>query len=73
MVLAFLRSVTCLSVVIFIYSLKTSVGTITIIGLLSNGQWGAASAVTITLIGIAISVLLLTKLAFRLGGKTFEI
>ncbi|WHP43072.1 iron ABC transporter permease [Lysinibacillus boronitolerans] len=73
MVLAFLRSVTCLSVVIFIYSLKTSVGTITIIGLLSNGQWGAASAVTITLIGIAISVLLLTKLAFRLRGKTFEI
>lgn len=73
MVLAFLRSVTCLSVVIFIYSLKTSVGSITIIGLLSNGQWGAASAVTITLIGIAISVLLLTKLAFRLRGKTFEI
>lgn len=73
MVLAFLRSVTCLSVVIFIYAIKTSVGTITIIGLLSNGEWGAASAVTITLIGIAVLVLLLTKLTFQLRGKTFEI
>ena len=46
MVVSFLRSVTCLSVIVFIYSASTSVGTISILSLVSNGEWGKASAFT---------------------------
>lgn len=56
-VLSFLRSVTCLSVIIFIYSPSTAVGTTSILGLVSYGQWGAASAFTVVLISIAFAVL----------------
>lgn len=56
-VVSFLRSVTCLSVIIFIYSAKTSVGTISILGLVQNGAWGKASAFTVVLISIAFAVL----------------
>ena len=57
LVVSFLRSVTCLSVLVFIYSAKTSVGTISILGLVSNGEWGKASAFTAVLISIAFAVL----------------
>ncbi len=57
LVVSFLRSVTCLSVLVFLYSAKTSVGTISILGLVSNGEWGKASAFTAVLIGIAFAVL----------------
>ncbi len=56
-VLSFLRSVTCLSVIIFIYSSRTAVGTTSILGLVSYGQWGAASSFTVVLISIAFAVL----------------
>lgn len=56
-VLSFLRSVTCLSVVIFLYAPRTTVGTISIMVLVQNGQWGEAAAFTIVLITIAFAVL----------------
>lgn len=65
-VLSFLRSVTCLSVVIFIYSPHTIVGTVSIMGLVETGQWGSAAAFTIVLITVAFSVL---KLAQYILGK----
>lgn len=65
-VLSFLRSVTCLSVVIFLYSPSTTVGTISVMVLVQSGQWGEAAAFTIVLISIAFSVL---RLAQYLLGK----
>lgn len=72
-VLSFLRSITCLSVIIFIYSANTSVGTVSILGLVSNGEWGSASAFTVVLITIAFTVLGIAKLLFRRQGKNLEI
>ena len=65
-VLSFLRSVTCLSVVIFIYSPHTIVGTVSIMGLVETGQWGSAAAFTVVLITVAFLVL---KVAQYLLGK----
>ena len=72
-VLSFLRSVTCLSVIIFIYSPKTSVGTASILGLVSYGQWGAAAAFTVVLIAIAFGALLLAQRIMRKLGTELEI
>ncbi|WP_054954871.1 ABC transporter permease [Paenibacillus dakarensis] len=72
-VLSFLRSITCLSVIIFIYSANTSVGTVSILGLVSNGEWGSASAFTVVLITIAFTVLGIAKLLFKRQGKNLEI
>lgn len=67
---SFLRSVTCLSVIIFIYSAHTSVGTVSILGLVQNGQWGSASALTIALIGMALAVLAIARLVLRKQWKS---
>jgi len=66
---AFLRSVTCLSVVIFIYSASTSVGTISILALVQNGLWGSAAAFTVVLVSIAFAVLGVANLLVRNQGK----
>ncbi|ASS65438.1 MULTISPECIES: iron ABC transporter permease [unclassified Paenibacillus] len=62
MSVSFLRSVTCLSVIIFLYSVHTSVGTVSILGLVQSGAWGGASAFTVVLISIAFAVLALSRL-----------
>lgn len=68
-VVSFLRSVTCLSVVIFIYAANTSVGTISIMGLVQSGEWGKASAFTIVLIVIAFAVLGVSQLVINMIFK----
>lgn len=65
-VLSFLRSVTCLSVVIFLYAPETTVGTISVMVLVQSGQYGEAAAFTVVLIAIAFTVL---KLAQWILGK----
>jgi iron(III) transport system permease protein len=65
-VLSFLRSVTCLSVVIFIYSPHTIVGTVSVMGLVETGRWGSAAAFTVVLITVAFTVL---KIARYILGK----
>lgn len=72
-VVSFLRSVTCLSVIIFIYSAKTSVGTVSILGLVQNGAWGSASAFTVVLISIAFVVLLLAQFFLKKQGRSIEL
>ncbi|NRF92872.1 iron ABC transporter permease [Paenibacillus frigoriresistens] len=62
---SFLRSITCLSVIVFIYAASTSVGTVSILGLVGNGEWGRASAFTVVLISIAFAVLAISKLIFK--------
>jgi iron(III) transport system permease protein len=69
---SFLRSVTCLSVIVFIYSAKTSVGTVSILGLVGNGEWGRASAFTAVLISIAFAVLAVSRLFLKNRDKSME-
>jgi ABC-type Fe3+ transport system, permease component len=61
--MAFLRSVTNLSITVFLASSKTVVGTVSILSLVNNGAWGGAAAMTVVLIAIALITLYIsTKL-----------
>ena len=59
LVTAFVRAITTLSVVIFLFTPGTTVATITIFQLVNDFNWGGATAFTVTVIGMAIGVLLL--------------
>lgn len=72
-VLSFLRSVTCLSVVIFLYAPSTTVGTVSVMVLVQSGQWGAAAAFTIVLISIAFLVLKVSQWLLGKQGITLEL
>ncbi len=56
-VTAFVRAVTTLSVVIFLFTPSTTLATITIFQLVTDFDWGGATAFTVTVIGMAIVVL----------------
>jgi iron(III) transport system permease protein len=56
-VTAFVRAVTTLSVVIFLFTPGTTVATITIFQLVNDFNWGGASAFAVSLIGMAVIVL----------------
>jgi iron(III) transport system permease protein len=56
-VTAFVRAVTTLSVVIFLFTPGTTVATITIFQLINDFNWGGATAFTVAVIGLAIVVL----------------
>ena len=58
LVTAFVRAITTLSVVIFLFTPATTVATITIFQLVNDFNWGGASAFTVTVIGMAVGVLL---------------
>ncbi|MFD2333533.1 ABC transporter permease [Cohnella sp. GCM10020058] len=68
---SFLRSVTCLSVIVFIYSVHTSVGTVSILSLVQSGVWGGAAAFTVVLIAIAFAVLALSRLIPSLQDRRY--
>jgi iron(III) transport system permease protein len=56
-VTTFVRAVTTLSVVIFLFTPPTTVATITIFQLVNDFNWGGATAFTVALIGMAVLVL----------------
>lgn len=56
-VTAFVRAVTTLSVVIFLFTPGTTVATITIFQLVNDFNWGGATAFTVSVIGLAVLVL----------------
>lgn len=56
-VTTFVRAVTTLSVVIFLFTPSTTVATITIFQLVNDFNWGGATAFTMVVIGMAIAVL----------------
>ena len=72
-VLSFLRSVTCLSVIIFIYSPSTAVGTTSVLGLVTFGKWGAAAAFTVVLIAIAFAVLYAAEHFLKKWGASLNL
>ena len=71
--LSFLRSVTCLSVVIFLYAPATTVGTVSVMVLVQNGQWGEAAAFTIVLITIAFAVLRAAQFLLKKQGIKLDL
>jgi iron(III) transport system permease protein len=56
-VTAFVRAITTLSVVIFLFTPGTTVATITIFQLVTDFDWGGSTAFTVTVIGMAVLVL----------------
>jgi iron(III) transport system permease protein len=56
-VTAFVRAVTTLSVVIFLFTPSSTVATITIFQLVNDFNWGGATAFTMADIGLAVAVL----------------
>jgi iron(III) transport system permease protein len=65
-VTAFVRAVTTLSVVIFLFTPATTVATITIFQLVNDFNWGGATAFTIALIVLASGVL---SAAWLISGR----
>src|SRR5581483_3714289 len=57
LVTTFVRAVTTLSVVIFLFTPSTTVATITIFQLVNDFNWGGATAFTVSVIGMAVAVL----------------
>ncbi len=68
-VTAFVRAVTTLSVVIFLFTPSTTVATITIFQLVGDFDWGGATAFTVTVIGLAVIVL--SGVYFISGRRAF--
>jgi iron(III) transport system permease protein len=65
-VTTFVRAVTTLSVVIFLFTPRSTTATITIFQLVNDFDWGGAAAFTVGDVGMAIIVLILIQ---RLGGR----
>jgi iron(III) transport system permease protein len=59
LVTAFVRAITTLSVVIFLFTPGTTVATITIFQLINDFNWGGATAFTVAVIGVSAAVLIL--------------
>jgi iron(III) transport system permease protein len=66
-VTTFVRAVTTLSVVIFLFTAQSTTATITIFQLVSDFNWGGATAFTVVDIGMAVIVLLI--IAFSSRGR----
>jgi iron(III) transport system permease protein len=65
-VTTFVRAVTTLSVVIFLFTPRSTTATITIFQLVNDFDWGGAAAFTVGDVGMAVIVLVAIQ---RLGGR----
>src|SRR5688500_14036081 len=59
--IAFVRAITTLSVLIFLFTPPTTVATITIFQLVNDFNWGGAAAFTVSVIGLAVLVLVIVS------------
>ena len=66
LVTAFVRAITTLSVVIFLFTPSTVVTTVTIFQLVNDFNWGGATAFTVSVIGMAVAVVILMS---RMTGR----
>ena len=66
LVTAFVRAITTLSVVIFLFTPPTTTATITIFQLVNDFNWGGATAFTVSVIGMAVAVL---TIIWAIGGR----
>jgi iron(III) transport system permease protein len=69
-VTTFVRAITTLSVVIFLFTPQTSVATIRIFQLVNDFNWGGATAFTVSVIVVAIVVL---QIVWRIAGRRVEL
>src|SRR5206468_5468858 len=69
-VTAFVRAITTLSVVIFLFTPSTAVATITIFQLVNDFNWGGAAAFTVSVIGLAVVVLIVVA---RVTGSRVKV
>lgn len=65
-VTAFVRAITTLSVVIFLFTPSSTVATITIFQLVTDFDWGGSTAFTVTVIGMAVIVL---SIVYFISGR----
>ena len=65
-VTTFVRAITTLSVVIFLFTPQTSLATIRIFQLVNDFNWGGATAFTVSVIVMAIVVLLVV---WKIAGR----
>jgi iron(III) transport system permease protein len=72
-VTAFVRAITTLSVVIFLFTPATTVSTIKVFQLVNDFNWGGATAFTVTVIGMSIAVLLLIWLISGRRARVGEV
>jgi iron(III) transport system permease protein len=72
-VTAFVRAITTLSVVIFLFTPGTTVATITIFQLVNDFNWGGATAFTVTVIGMAVGVLTIVWAVSGRGVRLNEV
>jgi iron(III) transport system permease protein len=70
LVTAFVRAITTLSVVIFLFTPGTTVATITIFQLVNDFNWGGATAFTVAVIGMAVGVLLVV---WAISGRRVQL
>lgn len=70
MTTTFVRAITTLSVVIFLFTPTSVVSTVTIFQLVNDFDWGGATAFTVTVIGLAIAVVVLFS---RLTGRRVRV
>lgn len=61
LVTTFVRAITTLSVVIFLFTPGTTVATITIFQLVNDFNWGGATAFTVSVISMAVAVLVIVQ------------
>jgi iron(III) transport system permease protein len=69
-VTTFVRAITTLSVVIFLFTPSTTTATITIFQLVNDFNWGGATAFTVSVIGMAIAVLLVI---WKIAGRRLNL
>jgi iron(III) transport system permease protein len=67
---AFVRAITTLSVVIFLFTPSSVVTTITIFQLVNDFNWGGATAFTVSVIGMAIAVVVVFS---RVSGRRVRV
>jgi iron(III) transport system permease protein len=70
---AFVRAITTLSVLIFLFTPGTTVATITIFQLVNDFNWGGAAAFTVSVIALAIAVLVVVQLVSRQRVRVGEV
>ncbi|MGE5553043.1 MAG: ABC transporter permease [Betaproteobacteria bacterium] len=69
----FLRNVTCLSVVIFLVTPRTTMATTDILALVDGGEWGIAAALSFVLLAIALMLLSLGVGILKRMGQGLEL
>ena len=74
MIYSFVRAMTAISAVIFLYTAKTKLATVTILGRIEAGRLGLATAFcTIMIFTMAVVIFLMYFIVVRVWGEKIEL